>query len=555
MRKSVVGLVVAVALTLAGCTGIPYSGSVRKGVPAVDVENSDIQFLPAGPALDSTPEQILRGFVEAGTNPSGDWSTAREYLSPDFAQVWTPSDGVTVDGGNRTIMPGSGGALTMTTEVAASVDDVGNYSSTTRALSRTYGFAVVQVQGQWRISKAPSGVIIDSSAFPRVFAATPLFFYSPDFERFIPDVRWFPKRASTSTQVVQAILDGPSSWLAASGAVASAIPPGTALVADSVPVESGQASVNLDSKSFKADSRGTALMLDQISASLSGVDEVSSVRLAYSGILQAEKTVPEANILVTNKGTTQPLVVQNGNLGFLAGTNLAAIAGLSQQSRALTPVSVSLSHDRSLAAITTDTGVFAVRTDGTTTKVDSRDGLIANVDANDFVWTVPEAAPASIRVTGRTGSSREIVAPWSDAQRVRFLTLSEDGSRLLAGVVTPRGNEFCAASIGYGDDSWPRVLGPCLSTQAPAGRLMSASWIDASRVAVISAAGAPSLRVLTIGGTFADAVPPIGAMVVSGAGALRTPRVLTNYGELYELSDAARWVVVGSKISVLGFTQ
>ena len=52
-----------VALLLAGCTGIPYTGGVNKGVPVADVSTSDIQYLPAGPAVDSSPEQILEALL------------------------------------------------------------------------------------------------------------------------------------------------------------------------------------------------------------------------------------------------------------------------------------------------------------------------------------------------------------------------------------------------------------------------------------------------------------------------------------------------------------
>jgi len=44
-----------VTALLAGCTGIPYSGQVNKGVPAANDITSDIQYLPAGPSDGASP--------------------------------------------------------------------------------------------------------------------------------------------------------------------------------------------------------------------------------------------------------------------------------------------------------------------------------------------------------------------------------------------------------------------------------------------------------------------------------------------------------------------
>ena len=558
MRRRIALIVAfaAVAATLAGCTGIPYGGGVNKGVPVQDETNADIQFLPAGPALDATPEQILRGFVEASTSPTGDWTIARQYLSADFARTWNPSAGVVIDGGTRTIALKSLTSYTLATDVQANVDVLGNYQATATATPTTFTFTFTKSNGQWRINSGPNGVILDAATFPRVFSASPLFFFTPGFDELIPDVRWFPAHASTTTRVLKALLTGPSPWLAKTGAVVTAVPPGASLVADSVPVESGVATVNFDAKSFTNDEFTAKRLLRQISSSLAGLGDVSSVDLLFSGAPQGHSAVPASSTLLSPKTAGQPLVVSEKAFGFLTSGTISVIPGLSGQIPELSPRAVSLSADRGLAAVTTSSAVLAVRPDKKPVVVDNRPKLLpASVDQNSFIWSVPTDSPQAIRITGLAGTSRFLPVPWTNATAINFLSLSPDGSRLVAGVSTPSGQQVCAASIAHGDDLWPQSVGPCLPVLAPPGRTLSAAWIDASRVAMLSATSSALLRVSTLGGMFTDFTAPVGATTVMDSGSSMVPRVLTNYGELYEQTSSIRWSILSSKVSVLGSSQ
>jgi hypothetical protein len=555
-RTTLIATLALVAIALTGCTGIPFSGGVSKGVPVQDETNADIQFLPSGPAVDAAPEQILRGFVEASTSPTGDWTTARQYLSTEFARTWNPSAGVVIDGGTRTIDVKSSAVYSLVTDVQAGLDALGNYQALAKPRSTTFAFTFTKASGQWRIASGPNGVILDAATFPRVFSASPLYFFAPGFVDMVPDVRWFPAHASTTTRVLKALLKGPSPWLSITGAVLSAVPRGAALVADSVPVESGVATVNFDSKSFTSGDFTAKRMLRQISSSLAGLGDVSSVDLLFSGAPQGHASVPAPALLVRPTTAPQPLVVTDAAFGLLSSGKISNIPGLSNQIPALAPRAVSLSADHTLAAVTTNTAVLSVRPDKKPVLVDSRPKLLpAVLDSDSFVWTVPSDAPKSIRISGRAGTSRSIQVPWVTATAISFLSLSPDGSRIVAGLTTASGQEVCAASIGRGDDLWPNSIGPCLAVLPPAGRLLSAAWIDASRIAVLAATSTAVLRVSTLGGMFYDLTPPIGAMTVMGSGTLMVPRLLTNYGELFEQSSSTRWSLMTSKVSVVGFTH
>ncbi len=549
-------VLVATALALTACTGIPYSGGVNKGAAATTVPDTDIQFLPAGPRKDATPEEILRGFVDAATSPAGNWAIAREFLTADFSRQWVPSKATYIDEGARLVIPSGVDSLRLTTTVTSTVDDLGVYSGNSGTNVPDLSYSFVQVGGQWRISQGPAGVVIDRATFPKVYAQNTLFFYNSDFTGLIPDVRWFPSRSSESTRVVKALLAGPSDWLSTSGAAVSAIPVGAALMADSVPVDGGVASINFNSQTVKAKEGLSMLILRQLAASMVGIPAVRSVTLSYSGSPQGEAPVPSRDALLAPTGYDSAVVVREGVLAALENKGAAPLVGLSATVIGLSPTAVSLNSDRSLAVVNSQTGLYTVLNNRKPVLVDTRATLIpASIDAQDFVWSVPAGSPRELRITGRAGTARTLRVPWTAAKKISFLSVEPDGTRVVAGYSTGQGTRLCVAGVARGDDRWPKSIGQCEFLPVPEGTLLSAAWIDATRVGVLASAKTVTLRLATVGGLFQDSAAPVGAVSLAGSGALLAPRLLTNYGELYLQQALNRWSVVSDKVSLLATTQ
>jgi hypothetical protein len=333
----------------------------------------------------------------------------------------------------------------------------------------------------------------------------------------------------------------------------TSIPFGATLVAETVPVQAGTAVINFDARTFKAGDVTTNRVLDQVAASLAGLGDVSAVQVLFSGLLQGKVLVPAAASLASGAGTDQALVQRESTLGFLTADRVAPLSTLSPLVTSLAPTKVALSRDRTLAALNTSAGVISVTADKRVAQVDGRDGLIpAAIDPNSFIWTVPEDSPRVMLVTGLAGTSRSVRVPWSDAKRISFISFSADGSRVLAGLVTPAGNKICVAGVRRGDDLWPQEIGSCLDEIAPSGTLISGAWIDGTRVAILSRTNVASLRISTVGGKYIDVTPPAGSVEVTGSGSLLSPRILTSEGGLYEQTATTRWTLIGSKVSLLG---
>ena len=74
----------------------------------------------------------------------------------------------------------------------------------------TREFNLEQVNGEWRISDPPDGLIILEPDFERLYDERDVFFLDPTGQRVVPDPRLLIKGDAQPTALVQRILDGPS---------------------------------------------------------------------------------------------------------------------------------------------------------------------------------------------------------------------------------------------------------------------------------------------------------------------------------------------------------
>ena len=131
---------------------------------------------------------------------------------------------------------------------AASLRDNGQYEEPESRTPIPLDYRFEQVEGEWRISIAPTGILIDQVSFAQVFREYTLYFFDPTHRYLVPDVRWYAGRDSAQTSIVQALLAGPAEWLAPG--VVSAFPEGVELDPAAVPVAGGVASVSLAGAAF-----------------------------------------------------------------------------------------------------------------------------------------------------------------------------------------------------------------------------------------------------------------------------------------------------------------
>jgi len=523
--------VVLVGAVLTGCAGIPREGSVRAGQADI-IDESPLQvFLPSGPQRDASIQSILLGFIDAASSPEGNYAIAREFLTTGFSATWEPTAGVTVDSGTgRTATDVDAQTMQVTVIPVAEVSAAGEYREVDSApVPLTYQF--VQVEGQWRISSAPNGTVVDETTFNDVFSASSLYFFDPGFRTLVPDRRWFPRGASAPTKIVNAVLGGPSPWLV--GAVVTAFPEGTALTADTVQVVGRSAMVDLNNEALNADRITLERMKAQLTSSLpAGM----SVQISIDQNPQGIEDLTSAELAVNPRVDARALVLRNGELGFLAasGQSLTPIGGISDGVVGLNPSAITLGSGQRSAAVLAGSGVYVVRAGDAPVLLDQRPRLIApSIDVEGFVWSVPADQPGAVLVFGSTSQAIAVPTPWPEATAIQSLKVSRDGTRLaVAFTIGPESRLVVVGIIRK--DGVPVGLGPPMQIAADIGVPLDVAWIDEMTVASLSAqpTGTREIVAREIGGVSTTLESPPAGAALAGSNSLRDLRALTTGGGL-----------------------
>lgn len=211
MRKLLL-LLVACLLVLTGCSGIPERSDPVVVGPAPapgDEADQGNGIQPGGPDRDASSDAIVRGFIKALTATDTTYAVAREFLTPEVAKSWTPSEEVTIIEPSNVANPGvEEGSVQFAATRVAKVDVRGVYHVDSGAID--YDFELVQVAGQWRITNPPAELIIDRTSFGSLYKDASIYFADPSGGRLVPDVRYFRTNPQQrANRLIQALIDGP----------------------------------------------------------------------------------------------------------------------------------------------------------------------------------------------------------------------------------------------------------------------------------------------------------------------------------------------------------
>jgi hypothetical protein len=519
---------------LAGCASIPTSGAVNAGDPRPREESVDLEVLPRGPQTGQTQQQILDGFIEAAASPRGNYEIAREYLTPAFAGEWASDAGTIIDVlADRGFSQLGENAIRVQAVPSGNLAPNGQYLEAVTTAPVQLEYAFEQVDGEWRISRAPEGLLIDETTFRLVYREYTLAFFDPQYRFVVPDARWFAGRESAQTSIVRALLEGPVEWLAPG--VVSAIPEDVALDPATVPVNDGVAEVSFAGAAF--DNLQTVQRMQyQLEQSLAGVRNVSDVRLSLNGSTQQVPDL-ESEPERAPRIDPRPVVYDGESFGHLAGTGdeVLGIPGISEQVVALEPSGAALGPGGTAAAVRATGGVYLVRAEEDAVPLDPRDGLITPaLDVDDVVWSVPADAPDALAWFAVDGTaSEQIPVPWS-ASRIQAIELSRDGTRIAALLADGARTRVVVASIERDEDGLPVALGPvALELAGTAGEPLDLAWLDAGTLGVLSASATGArLGLQEIGAPDTAVEAPEGAVQLDGANSQRDLRVLTSDGDL-----------------------
>jgi hypothetical protein len=224
---------VAVVACVAGCSGVPHGGPVRvvRHVPAEGPDLPEpglIRRVATNPRPNALPDEIVRGYLTAQTDPVNDHAIARKYLAPGVA--WKPSARVTVYANPRIGRPSvTGDAAT----VGAAVDAVGviGPGGAFRPAESPVGATSFRLRRVpdvgWRITNPRPGVLLTRDEVKGAYQRTTLYWLDTA-RRLVPEPVFLPQSDQPVGTVVRALLAGPKGPIAPS--VRTVIPPGTELL-------------------------------------------------------------------------------------------------------------------------------------------------------------------------------------------------------------------------------------------------------------------------------------------------------------------------------------
>lgn len=550
MRRVGAALAAALVLVLSACAGLPSTGPVYPGRSPVDVEaDPDFRFVPDSPRPGASPEDIVNGFIRAGSGSQDAWATAREFLSTSFARQWNPLSTVTVDRLQDRSEPTApvDGVSVMEITPTGIVDAEGSYLPQ-NGTPATLSFTLEQEDGQWRISDAPDGIVLFEEQFRSVFSSVSLAYFDPSWQFLVEDARWFP-RANIAAYIAGALVDGtPSPWLAHS--VVNAFPDEVELATRAVPISDGVAQVDLTGAALPLGQNALDRMQAQLEESLRSAD-ITGVQMTANG------SPLEARAATTRSTRVAPqslVETADGRFGFLDGENLAPVPGLSEAVESVDAVSVEVSADLEAAALLTASGTVVRADAGPSTAVlDERADLIApTIDPFGVIWSVPRGTPSAVTAFAAAGAAVSVEGAWPEASAISAMRVSRDGARIAA-VVTVRGHtELRVAGIRRSEGGGIALGEPQLVATV-AGDGFGLAWLDDTTLGLLGRVGSEvSLREQPIGGPGTDLTIPAGVSAIAGGNA--SARLLTGSGVLY-VRQGPTWQQLAEDVRVLAGQQ
>lgn len=542
-------LAIAMTAVVAGCTAIPTSGPVEAGLRDLQQVDQVYQYKPLGPIAGASQEDLVRGFVLAATSSVDDYATAREFLTTEYSSQWDPYYGVLIDDGSRPYRADGDTAGVLSLSTTAKLDAHGDMLPVGPGPSMEMRFEFERVGADWRISSAPSGIILDANMFSTIWSSHQLYFVGSG-NLLVPETRWFLTRTALVTEIVGALLSGPDERMRE--VVRSGFPSGTALATNAVPVVDGKARIDLTANVMDATPAAMAELREQLKASLQSVPGVTGIELLVEGTPLRPDPNDDTPAPRPVLATHAPAVMVGDEFGTIVSGEFSPLPGFGASLHDYDPQAITLSADEQAAAVLSDTGVTRVDNQGAFL-VDGRDNLLEpSIDPLGYIWTVDQEDPGVLLATAPDGSASQVPAPWLAGRKPTAVRLSPDGSRVAA--IVAEGDESLVLISGVIRDEGgvpQRTVADAEVKLWAAGAPLDLDWVGQLSFAVLTRVG--SAGKVTIGGVGLfgierTSVP--GGVQLSGGGGRSSLRVLGAGGDLFA-PQGAGWQRSEDDIEVL----
>ena len=553
LKKLQVLIIVSTLGFTSACAQLPRNSEIAAG-PNLEagLEADYLYYSPAGPPEDATQEDILLGVVNAGTGPQNNYEIARTYLTESLKTEWNPGQEVLIQDGTPVITLLDDNSASVLVRISARINERGEYQALPLGTTRLVEVNFDNSSGAWRISSAPNLTMVIRPVFDVIFQAYSIYFFDKQRKHLVPDVRWFPLRASTSTRLVSALLDGPSAWL--ENAVESAIPNGTRLTLNSVTVTDGIANVDLSARALSATATAKQLIQSQIRETLLQLDSVFSVRVTIerAGIDQVPSTLTG-----TESRLTRPMALANGSLVDFDGVNEVEIGNSRNLIEKIGAVNFATNAAKKTVVFTSSDGIYLSRLDRVTElplRLVSGTGFLPPVvDVNGFIWIVPADAARMIMVFNAQGQRINFSENWLAGVNRLSLSVSSEGSRIVAVTGDRFASRVRVAAVIRTSGGAPESLGTPISPIRTSTAFM-ATWVDSTQIGVLDSPNSLFVQpwITVIGGDSRSLQTLSSGLEMVSSGQAASVYVLDDFGTLFQYRGT-NWTRLRENIDAFHF--
>ena len=486
-RRSALGFGLVATGSLAGCAQIPGQGQITTVELPGDASSAAPYVQPRPPLSGATPVQVVESFLQAALSREDDSAIARQHLAEPLRSEWSPQDRVVVYSAadDISLTEESEGRVRLQGRVLERIGPDGVRERLSEPEALTAIASLEQVDGEWRISQAPPGVLVSDAVFPLLFSPVRLYFLDPSLRHLVPELRWFSAQ-SLAAAVLAGLAQGPSGLLR--DAVVSAVPATDAVAgAPLVQATDGAVRVLLPSvlESLPDDERGRAI--EQIRASLTSVASISVAHVALG-----DQDVPEAPSPAIPRPGHRPIgagetgVVslddaEAGQAPMQLVPDLQALELAAPVIAANAPRAAALSPDGAELYVASTDGSQSLRTIPLNTSVaDPR------VDDYGWVWAAPQNGSGVMQIYGiADGQDQSFDVSWLQGRSVLSLDIAPDATRLL--VLSSREGATCLdlTSIVRDESGVPHGLTQGQTIPSGMHGVQQANWSDELRVLLL----------------------------------------------------------------------
>ena len=467
MRIKLVFGLLALAITLSGCAGIPQSSQVYYGEEVTEDESTQfVRVIARPPSNGMNPEEIVRGFLDACADPSENYGIARQYLAVESAGDWNPATGIEIYDASTIDVSGTSPNLTVGARKLGNISDLGRYQSADAGAQVSESFELEQdPAGQWRIVNLSDGILLSSGDVDRSFRSFPIYFFNTELTTLITDTVMVPvSNSGAATSLVRSLLEGPSPFL--SPVATSAFPIGTTLTYGSVPITNGIAQVDLSNEILGADEVTRGALSAQLVWTLAILANVSAVQISVSGqpLEVANSSAPQT---IQDWQNLSTLPNPNSiNLNVIRSDEIYTVQGATESLRFVSPSPIIFTSPNpsgtQIAAVTSDRKSLLVSsTSDSSFELAAKGDQISkptwDLDGNIYFTDLGQG----VREVLKDGSIRSVSVDVSNLgtnDQVKNVSVASDGVRV-AVVLTDGIQDVIAVGAIFKSEKETRIIG------------------------------------------------------------------------------------------------